>query len=142
MKYLKLTAGNIRYVIQELLKLDLTRDKRLGISDWDKARGLSSNALSWVWYKEIGDFIGMTTDEVHSNCKIQFGLPILFSRKDDYVYDVAELLESIQFWQMPLEMQWRKIKAIAITSKFKTKEMSRYLEDIQNFYGVQGLNLE
>lgn len=142
LKNFKLTHGTRAYVIDCIKSMDLTDPVRLDCGKWKGKRGLSANSLSWVWYKQIGDEQAMTTDEVHSNAKIQFGLPILFESGSDYAYTVAKLLDGVDFYSMSLMEQWRTIKPIAITSKFNTKEMSRYLEDIQRFYGIQGINLE
>jgi len=132
----------VRYINQELLKLDLSTPKRLAISDWDKARGLSQNALSHVYYKIVADSCGMFEDEVKADCKIQFGLPILFKSKTEYAYDLAEDLELIGFWSMNSEQQRKKIKKYKVTSVFKTKEMNKYIENMQHFFGVQGICLE
>ncbi len=142
MKNFRLTAGFRSHVIQQIQEMDLTEPKRLDIVPWKGKRGLSSNALSWVWYKIIGDEIGMTTEETHQNCKIQFGLPILFKSGSDYAHSVSLLLDGVSFWSLSIVNQWRAIAPIAVTSKFNTKEMSQYLEDIQTFYGIQGITLE
>lgn len=142
LKNFKLTNGTRGYVAQQILEMDLTEPKRLDIGDYAVKRGLSANALGWVWYKTIGDEFGMTTDEVHADCKIRFGIPILFKSQDDYAHTINTILERGGFYQMSLEDQWRYIQPIAVTSKFTTKQMSQYLEDIQRFYGIQGLHLE
>ena len=142
MKNFKLTNGFRSYLIKQIQEMDLTEPKRVDIVDWKGKRGLSANALSWIWYDIIGNEFGMLTDEVHSDCKIRFGLPILFARKDEAAYDLADDLDSIGFWNMDLQMQWRRIKNKEVTRTFNTKEMSDYLESIQIFYGAQGLALE
>lgn len=142
MKNFKLTNGTRGWAIEQIQKMDLTEPMRLGISEWKGKRGLSANALSWVWYKIIGDFNGMTTDEVHADCKIRFGLSILFHSSTDYAYTIAMLLDNCKFYNMPLEKQWKTIEPIAVTSKFTTKEMKDYTDSIQRFYGMQGIILE
>lgn len=142
LKNFKLTHGTRAYVIDCIKSMDLTDPVRLDCGKWKGKRGLGANALSWVWYKQIGDEIGMTTDEVHADCKIRFGLPILFESGSDYAYTVARLLDGVNFYSMTIKEQWNEMEAIVVTSKFTTKQMSRYLEDIQRFYGIQGINLE
>ncbi|MAF36561.1 hypothetical protein CL622_05595 [archaeon] len=142
MKNFKLTHGTRSYLIQEIESMDLTEPRRVDIDEYRSKRGLSANALSWVWYNTIGTELGMTNDEVHADSKIQFGLPILFRSKSDYAYSVSRLLDGVKFYQLSSENQRRAINPIAVTSKFNTKEMSEYLESIQRFYGIQGINLE
>ncbi len=139
-KNFKLTHGFRSYLIQQINEMDLSEAKRVDIVPWGSKRGLPANALSHVFYDVIAKATGM--NEVHSDCKIRFGLPILFARRDDYAFDVAEMLDAMDFWGMSLENQLRKIKPIAVTSKFKTKEMAQYIEDMQIFYGQQGIILE
>lgn len=142
LKNFKLTHGTRAWAIEQIQQMDLTQPKRLDLSDWRGKRGLSANALSWVFYKHIGDEIGMTTDEVHADCKIRFGIPILMQSGSDYAYTIAELLDESGFYTKPLEKQWAIIETIAVSSKFTTKQMSEYIESIQYFYGLQGIVLE
>lgn len=122
--------------------MDLIKPKRITITDWKEKRGLDANALSHVWYKIIGDELGMFESEVKADCKIQFGLTILFSGGSDYAANIATLLEGCEFWKKTPDERRKLIEPIAVTSKFNTKEMSEYLESIQRFYGVQGILLE
>ena len=139
---MKLTAANRQEAIRIIQEMDLTKPKRLEWKDWRQRRGIDHNALSWVFYKLIGDYVGMTTDEAHADCKIRFGLPILFSSGSDYAYDVSLLLEGVSFYGLTVESQWRAITPIQVTSKFDTKQMSEYIESMQHYYGVQGLILD
>ncbi len=138
----KLTHGTRSYYIEQIQKMDLSEPMRLDVVPWKGKRGLPANALSWVWYKIIGDFNGMTAEEVHADCKIRFGIPILMRSGSDYAYTIAELLEESGFYNKTLEKQWRIIETIAVSSKFTTKEMNQYLESIQLFYGREGIVLE
>lgn len=138
----KLNNSTRAWHIQQIQQMDLTKPKRITITDWREKRGLDANALSHVWYKIVGDELGMFESEVKADCKIQFGLVILFNGSSDYAASIAMLLEGCNFWQSSLEQQRKLIEPIAVTSKFNTKEMSEYLEAIQRFYGVQGIVLE
>lgn len=138
----KLNNSTRAWHIQQIQQMDLTKPKRITITDWKEKRGLDANALSHIWYKVISDEIGMLKEEVRMDCKIQFGLPILFARKDQSAFDLADDLQCIGFWQMDLETQRRRISNKEVTRTFNTKEMSEYLEAIQHFYGVQGIILE
>ena len=55
MKELKITLGNIGFLVAELTKLIQSTGKtyRVTIKEWKESRSLSQNALMWKWLSEI-----------------------------------------------------------------------------------------
>lgn len=140
MKNFKLTNGFRSYLIQHIQELDLSQPKRINIEDWKSKRGLSSNALSHVWYKYIADFIADDIKSVKAQCKIDHGLPIALNNQETFPA-LAYILDKTNFWNIPREKQIILISGISITSLFNTKEMSDYLNSMQVFWGSAGLQL-
>lgn len=141
MKNFKLTAGFRSYLIQTIQEMDLSEPMRVNIEKWKGKRGLSSNALSHVWYKQISDFICDDIKSVKAQCKIDHGLPIALQNSETFPA-LPYILEKTNFWNMPREKQLILISGINITSLFNTKEMSEYLNSAQVFWGSAGLLLE
>ena len=136
----KLTAGMRSYVIKQIQEMDLSQPKRISITDWSGKRGLTSNGLAQVWYSQIGDLIGYDAKTTHQLCKIDFGLPIIL-QQDDYGETIDFILQATNFYKQDREHQVKIVSGLQITSKMTTKEMSRYLNDVQHFYGNCGLEL-
>ncbi len=141
MRDFKLTPGFKAYLIQMIQEMDLTTPKRVKIEDWKGKRGLSSNALSHVWYANIANFICNDTITAKAECKIDHGLPIALNNQESFPA-LSYILDNTNFWNMPRDKQCILISGLSITSKFNTKEMSDYLNSIQVFWGSAGLNLE
>jgi hypothetical protein len=121
--------------------MDLTTPKRVNIEDWKGKRGLSSNALSHVWYGQIAEFISNDAITVKAECKIDHGLPIALNNEESFPA-LSYILDKTSFWQMTREQQVILISGISITSKFNAKEISDYMNSLQVFWGSAGLSLE
>jgi hypothetical protein len=121
--------------------MDLTTPKRVNIEDWKGKRGLSSNALSHVWYGQIAEFISNDAITVKAECKIDHGLPIALNNQESFPA-LGYILDKTGFWNMTREQQVILISSQKITSQFNTKEMSYYMNSLQVFWGSVGLNLE
>ena len=124
-------------MIQEM---DLSQPKRVSIDDWKEKRGLSSNALSHIWYKQIADFVSDDTASIKAQCKIDHGLPIALNNTKSFPA-LGYILDKTDFWNMSREQQIILISSQKMTSLFNTKEMSDYLNSMQVFWGSAGLSL-
>jgi len=136
----KLTAGFRSLFIKQIQEMDLTQPQRVEIKPWSGKRGLSSNSIAQVWYAQIGDLIGYDAKTTHQLCKIDFGLPIIL-QQGDYGQTIDYILQATNFYKQDREHQVKIAAGLNITSKMTTKEMSKYLNDVQHFYGNCGLEL-
>lgn len=136
----KLTAGMRSHVIRQIQEMDLTIPKRIVITDWDGQRGLSANAISHVWYPLIGDHDGFITHDAHQLCKLNFGIPILLAN-EKWHEAIQDMLERTNIYMLEHKEIVNIMTLTNVTSVFTTKEMSRYLRDMQYFYGLLGLDL-
>lgn len=138
---MKYTAGNIAYINQELLKLDQTKAWRLTITPWKSKRSLPANAVYNSWYPAISDHMALTIPEATQYIKLTFGLPILFSNKD-FGGIVYSGLDSKGFFQVSHERQLQYMDKMPVTRLFTTEMHNKLRDDLQYFFGQQGLALE
>ena len=141
MKPLQLTNSNMQFIIQELRKLDLSQPKRIVISEWNKKRSLPANKAYQAWIPAISDVLALTIPEATRYIKLTFGLPILLA--DDYMGNlIGEGLAKKGFFQLSYEDQMLEMERLPVTRLFDTKMHNRLRDDLQNYFGSVGLNLE
>jgi hypothetical protein len=100
-------------------------------------RSLDQNALQFKWAQEASEQRGdMTTEEVRSEWKLIFGVPILRAESEDFraIYD-----EAIK--PLPYELKLKAMRFIPVTSKMTVKQMTAYLDTIQRECAEQGIRL-
>lgn len=108
----------------------------LMVSISTQKRSLSSNNLSHAWYAKIGEFMGVNTMYARCYCKLHFGVPI--DRETPGSNDVFEQM-GFDNWDYPKQLGF--MKHFKVTSKFDTKQMHRYLADVQQHFAEEGLEL-
>lgn len=100
-------------------------------------RSLDANALSHVWYDQIGEYQGDSPEEVKDQCKLLYGVPIL--RRNE---KKNKFFQAIGFDRFPHHAQLAAMKYINVTSLFSVEEMQEYLDTIQRVYAQNGLTLD
>ena len=141
MKDLKGTSSNFDFIIQELRKVDFTKPKRIHITDWNSKRSEPANKAYQSWYPDMADELAMTVLECTRYIKLMFGLPILFS--DEYMGSVIwEGLNVKGFFQLSYEDQLISMDKTHVTRLFDTPMHKRLRDDLQNYFGAMGLNLD
>ena len=141
MKPLQLTNSNMEFIVRELRKLDLSQPKRIVISEWNKKRSLPANKVYQAWIPAISDVLALTIPEATRYIKLTFGLPILLA--DDYMGNlIGEGLAKKGFFQLSYEDQMIEMERLPVTRLFDTKMHNRLRDDLQNYFGSVGLNLE
>ena len=104
-----------------------------------KDRSLDQNATSHVWYAQIAAELREDTAEgVKCECKLRFGVPLLRAEDADFreMYDAA-IKKSLTY-----EQKLKAMRFLPVTSLLSTKQMTRYLSDIQAEYAHRGVILE
>lgn len=140
LKNFKLTNGFRSYLIKQIQEMDLGQPMRVNIVRWREKRGNSSNSLSHVWYAIIAEFIGDDARSVKAQCKIDFGIPIALQNEKMFPC-LGYILDKTGFWRMTRGQQILLISGQKMTSLFDTAEMSKYLNDMQMFWGSVGIDL-
>lgn len=139
---LKLTPTSLLYVIQELKSLPVEEcDWRIKISRWDEKRTLSANAQIHVFVAKIAEFTNTDAKTVKSEVKIDFGLPILLAREDEYSTVLDWLLTKGMFYDMKRESQCKFITAIQVTSVMTVKESKLMMDDMIYYWNDKGLDI-
>jgi hypothetical protein len=138
---MKYSAGNLKYINQELLKLDQSKEWRVTVTPWEKKRSVKANSAYQSWYGPISDYLAMTIPEATRYVKLTFGLPILFSNKD-FGGIVHAGLDNKGFFQVNYERQLQYMDKMPVTRLFTTKMHNKLRDDLQYFFGQQGLALE
>jgi hypothetical protein len=139
-------TGNAEFVVRGkqdkadlcefISKLDDDTRWEVEIHKHKKARSDAQNRLSHVWYREIGSFMGITEAEAKARCKLKFGVQIL--AKNDKWFEKR--------WQELCEAHHRvflldMMELIPITSLMDVEEFSKYLTELENYFGPQGCPL-
>jgi hypothetical protein len=96
-----------------------------------KKRSINQNYVSHGWYEQVSKEEGeYTAGDVKSRCKYHFGVPIL--RAEDKEYNDAY---EASIGKLPLyEDRIKAMEYWPVTSLMKTKQMTRYMEQVQNHY--------
>lgn len=140
MKDIRYTGDNLNFVIQELKKLDIDKDKRIKITEWSSKRSLPANAVYQGWYPLISDVLAMTIPEATRYVKYTFGLPILFA--DDYLGPIiGEGLNTKGFFQLSYEDKLLEMERLPVTRLFDTKMHNKLREELQHHFGNLGIDL-
>lgn len=104
-----------------------------------KPRSRGQNETSHVWYQQIADELREDDARgVKRFCKLHFGVPIL--RADDAEfrdsYD-GTIKHTLNYEQKLIAMDM-----LPVTSIMTTKQLTRYMEDMQDHYRKFGVDLK
>lgn len=127
--------------INELLAKNPSQGYFLNITKREKKRSTSANAVYQSWYAPISDHMALTIPEATRYIKFHFGLPILFNNKD-FGGVIHTGLDSKGFFQVDYERQLEYMDRLPVTRLFTTEMHNKLRDDIQYFFGQQGLSLE
>ena len=101
------------------------------IADKDTVRGLTANALMWVWITAISEHTGESKAEVHERLKDTF-LARIYERDDP---DYADLMQSLRdLYRIDPEKALalkKHVVRMTTTTKAKPKQMTEYMNDIK-----------
>jgi hypothetical protein len=138
----------VRYIVEDeerrqnsidyIKKQNLIQPIEVHIKEYKKNRSRSQNDTMWMWYKDIGDHIGCTQEELHLEVKIRvFGSiksKIRMFKGDESVWvDLLEgkskILHSKEcdnFYELTIETPKKKS-----TKSLTTKEMVEFMSAIE-----------
>ena len=103
-------------------------------------RSVEQNKLQWLWMNEAAEQLGeYTASEYQAICKLELGVPILRGEDNDFreLYDKA--VKPLPY-EMKLEVMGHKFD-FGVTSKMKTGQKKRYLDDVYIYFTSQGVQL-
>jgi len=133
------TLSDVTQLIQELTQMDLSKPVLVTAKEYKEQRGLTANALSHVWYSYIAKETGEIEVDIKSECKLDFGIPIL--RGEDPEWNGFYRQTNID--RMTRERQLAMMKFVPVTSMMSAQQMCRYLNAMQQSYAKNhGIVLE
>ena len=117
----------------DIMNLDVDKKEWLmTIKPYKKDRSLELNALSHVWYAQIGATLREdTAEQVKGYCKLRIGIPIL--REDQEFSEMYDRIFKPMNYETKLEIMSRP-GLFDVTSIMNTSQMCLYLEQIQQHY--------
>ena len=139
---MKLTNSNIRFITQELRKLDLSQPKRLVISEWKPNRSISANNQQHLWYGQIAKAKGdVTALDIKNWCKANIGLPIILNSVK-HGDKMEFLLDKLDYYKHGYESQMKLIQCLEVTSLFNTPESKEYMEQMIFYWNDNGVPIK
>lgn len=126
--------------VAALAKRLMERKLPLTVS-WSQGASLSKQQqrLSFRWYQDISRQLGdMDTETVRADCKVTHGVPILSADSDGFRDDWAR---SIGRFDYEGQREIVKRLQIPVTSLMSVKQMTAYLDAVQQQYLPQGVRL-
>ena len=142
MKDKQLNANSIKYIIQELWKLDLTKSWRLSITEWKTNRSISANNQQHLWYGQIAKHKGdVTALDIKNWCKAEIGLPILLGSVK-HGNKLEFLLDKLDYYKHSYESRMKLIQCLEVTSLFNTAESKVYMDNMIFYWNENGVNIK
>lgn len=112
--------------------------KRPTFEEVPEKRSLDQNSLSHSWYAEVSRAKeDISPLEAKCESKLHCGVPILRTEDDGFreFYD-ASIKPTLTY-----EKKLEAMKFLPVTSLMSKKQLSQYLEDMQQYWGRQGVYL-
>lgn len=125
----------------ELLLNNPSQGFYVNITKREKKRSTTANSVYQSWYPAISDQLALTLNEATRYIKFHFGLPILFADKD-FGFAIHAGYEVKGFFNLDYKDQLIHMDKMPVTRMFSTEMHNKLRDDIQHFFGQQGLALE
>lgn len=104
-----------------------------------KARSKQQNRLAWRWFTDIAAQTDEGPEYWRGYCKLHFGVPI--RRRESEAFRQAY---DTDIRPLPYEFKIKLMMephSYPVTSDFKVKDMTEYLNEIQRHFAAQGIIL-
>ena len=102
-----------------------------------RIRSIEQNRLAWLWATEVALQCGdRYAPDVHAQWKLSFGLPILLVEDEDFARDWQASAASLSY-----EKQLRLMRHFPVTRIMSSKQLSSFLDQIQQHYAELGFEL-
>lgn len=102
-------------------------------------RANAQNRLAQRWFTDISQQLGdMTHEDVRALCKLMFGVPILRNENEAFRVSYDKTMRLLTW-----EDRLAAIKAfdLPVTRLMNAKQMSRFMDDMQQHWISQGIRL-
>lgn len=108
------------------------------IREHQESRREAQNSLQFHWFKEMEMQGDKTAREYRAICKLHFGVPI--AREEDAFRKLYDKAIKPLDYESKLELMVEPFN-LPVTSQFTIKEMTRYLNAIQQQFASEGIRL-
>jgi hypothetical protein len=103
-----------------------------------KDRSLDQNALSFVWYEQLGQELKEeSVSGWRSYCKLHHGVGILRSEDEQFRLFYDSSIKNLTY-----EQKLKAMEFVPVTSLMTKKQLSAYLEAVQADFAKRGVQLE
>lgn len=127
--------------MDELLASNPRQEYTLTVVEKSEKRSIPANRAYQSWIPAISDILALTIPEATCYIKLNFGLPILLAH--DYMGPlIGEGLQAQGYFQLSYEQQMTEMLRLPVTRLFDTKMHNRLRDDLQNYFGAMGLDLD
>lgn len=120
--------------VTQTLEADFKTHKYLQVDIiFGKERSVDQNRLIYRLYREVAKISdGETADSIRYECKLNIGVPLLYSEDDKFRVKWKERIKHRFGYDQLLAM----MVFFPVTSRMDTDQLSRYAEQIAVRYGV------
>lgn len=127
--------------IDEVLASNPSQDLTLTVVKKSDNRSIPANRVYQGWIPAISDELGLTIPEATRYIKLTFGLPMLLAH--EYMGPIiGEGLQVKGFFQLSYEDRMIEMERLPVTRLFDTPMHNRLRDELQNYFGSMGLNLD
>lgn len=104
-----------------------------------KGRSLDQNAISHAWYEQVARELREDDARgVKRFCKLHFGIGILRAEDEEF----RESYDAVIKHHLSYEQKLVAMDMLPVTSRMTTKQISQYMQDMQDHYRMKGVCLE
>ena len=121
-----------KYMIEQGKKLDLK------MREHEEKRKEAQNALQFHWYKEMEMQGDKSAKEYRAECKLHHGVPI--ARENEQFREIYDTVIKHHPYETKLKMMLDPVN-LPVTSDFGVKDMTRFLEAVQQAFSERGYQL-
>jgi len=108
----------------------------MDIKPFEKNRTDAQNRLSFKWYTEWGKSTGYGTEHHRNYCKLHFGVPILRRDRPEFADTYDRIIKPLSY-----EKKLDVMEFIDITSIMGVRQMTEYLNEIEQAAAIEGIKL-
>ncbi len=121
---------------------NLLRSRKLPLTvSWTQGepRSGAQNRLAQRWFSDIASQLGdMTHEEVRSDCKVTFGVPILMAENEAFAASWARTMGHLSYEEIREAV---RVLDIPVTRLMLVKQMTAFMDEMQRHWTGQGIRL-
>lgn len=143
MKELKITLGNIGFLVTELTSLIQSTGKayRVTIKEWKEARSITANAQYYKWLPSVASFYGEDVEFIRAWMKHDIAWPIVERGNCEYSKKVRYMPDKAGYHALPHAKKVSMLDLFQVTSIMDSAQHTKLRDELQIYWAKQGLEL-